>query len=103
MEEQFLYLTTKGWKTGKVHEIEIWFVRHVSNYYVVSEMREKSQWVQNIQHDQTVSFRVGANSFSGTARLVHSKEERELVSEVSKLMDKKYGWSKGLIVELKPA
>ena len=24
---QFLYLTTKGWKTGKQHKIEIWFVR----------------------------------------------------------------------------
>jgi len=34
-EEQFLYLTTKGWKTGKEHRIEIWFVSYDDKYYVI--------------------------------------------------------------------
>ncbi len=38
---QFLYLTTKGWKTGKVHEIEIWFVEQNEKYYVLSEHKKK--------------------------------------------------------------
>jgi hypothetical protein len=40
-ERQFLYLTTKGWRTGIQHEIEIWFVFYADKYYVVSERKEK--------------------------------------------------------------
>jgi hypothetical protein len=40
-EQQFLYLTTKGWKTGRQHRIEIWFVSSADKYYIVSEHKEK--------------------------------------------------------------
>ncbi|MBD0359100.1 MAG: nitroreductase family deazaflavin-dependent oxidoreductase [Nitrososphaeraceae archaeon] len=45
---QFLYLTTIGWKTGKQHRIEIWFVEYNKRYYLVSERRKHAHWVQNI-------------------------------------------------------
>ena len=38
-EQQFLYLTTKGWKTGIQHEIEIWFVSYDGKYYILSERK----------------------------------------------------------------
>ena len=34
---QLIYLTTRGWKTGKQHTIEIWFVEYRQRYYVMSE------------------------------------------------------------------
>ena len=34
---QFLYLATTGWKTGRQHRIEIWFVEYSGRYYIVSE------------------------------------------------------------------
>ena len=101
-EVQFLYLATKGRKTGKMCEIEIWFVEYNGNYYIVSELRERSNWVQNAKHNSSISFRVGDKVFKGTASIVSDKGS-ELASRVSKLMDKKYGWSNGLIVELKPS
>jgi hypothetical protein len=42
--------------TGKEHQIEIWFVKYEGKYYVISERREKAQWVQNIIHYPKVSF-----------------------------------------------
>ena len=48
-----------------------------------------------------VSFTVNNESFEGYARVIDDKEP-ELVSSVSSLMNKKYGWSDGLIVELNP-
>jgi hypothetical protein len=48
---QFLYVTTKGWKTGKQHGIEIWFVQYNKRYYIMSELLERAHWVQNIIHD----------------------------------------------------
>ena len=99
-QEQFLYLTTKGWKTGNSHQIEIWFVQHGKNYYIMSEGREQAHWVQNIQHSPKISFRVGNEAFRGVGRIVDKQKEPKLASEVAKLMGGKYGWDQGLIVEL---
>ena len=66
MEEhqpQFLYMTTKGWKTGRQHKIEIWFVFYIGIYYILSERKEKAHWVQNIMHQPKVMFTVNSKSF----------------------------------------
>jgi deazaflavin-dependent oxidoreductase (nitroreductase family) len=99
----YLYLTTTGHKSGRPHEIEIWFVVHEGRFYIVSEKRERSHWVQNIRHNEAVTFRVGERTFAGVGRVVDPATEPELAESVSKLMDVKYGWSSGLIVELSPA
>ncbi len=97
---QFLYLTTKGWKTGKVHEIEIWFVEQNKKYYVLSEHKKKAHWVQNIIHYPKISFQVDNQIFHGYGRVVEAAVEKDLIHRVSESMDKKYGWNDGLIVEL---
>src|SRR5918993_337421 len=98
---QFLYLDSLGWKTAKPHKIEIWFVERDKKYYIVSERKKHAHWVQNILHNPSVSFTVSHNSFEGYARVIDDKES-ELISSVSSLMNKKYGWSDGLIFELNP-
>ena len=100
---QFLYLTTLGWKSGKEHRIEIWFVEHNNGYYIISERLEGAHWVQNIKHNPTVSFSINDNRiFKGSARIVDQEKEPALSAEVFKLMDTNYKWSQGLIVELTP-
>ncbi len=101
-QPQFLYLTTTGWKSGQPHEIEIWFVAHDGRYFLVSEHRERSHWVQNIQRHPDVTFRVGDQSFTGTARTVDPQAEPALAAEIVRLMEAKYEWGDGLIVELAP-
>lgn len=98
-EDQFLYLATTGWKTGRKHRIEIWFVEYKGSYYVMSEGRERAHWVQNIMRDPKVSFSAGGKGFAGTGRVV---EKGPVAAEVKKLMKEKYGWDQGLIVELAP-
>jgi hypothetical protein len=46
-----------------------------------------------------ISFSVNNKNFDGYARVIDDKE-LELISNVSGLMNNKYGWSDGLIVEL---
>ena len=99
----FLYLTTKGWKTGKSHEIEIWYVELRGTFYVVSEMRERSHWVQNIRRDPNVRFIINKKGLEGKARTVEPKDEPELAGRVTQEMDKQYDWSDGTIVELRPS
>jgi hypothetical protein len=45
-------------------------------------------------------FTVNFRSFGGKARIVDKNADSKLVEEVSNLMNTKYGWSDGLIVEL---
>jgi F420H(2)-dependent quinone reductase len=93
-EPQFLYLSTSGWKTGKKHKIEIWFVEHDGRYYIISEHEN------NILHNPKVFFSIDNAFFRGTARIINREKESGLATQVSILMSKKYGWSKGVIVEL---
>ena len=97
---QFLYLTTKGRKTTKQHTIEIWFVEYNKRYYILSERKKDSDWVQNIISDPNVSFNVNNKAYKGYARLVDKNKELTLANAVSNLMFSKYGWQDGLIVEL---
>jgi deazaflavin-dependent oxidoreductase (nitroreductase family) len=99
-EPQFLYLSTSGRKTGKNHKIEIWFLEHDGRYHIISERENNAHWVQNILYNPKVSFSVGDVSFQGTARIINQEKESDLAAQVSILMDEKYGWSKGVIVEL---
>ena len=98
----FLYLTTTGRLSGHSHEIEIWFTERGGRFYLISEQRERANWVRNIQAQPQVKFRVGDRQFDGTARIVHEDREPELARAVKELSDSKYGWSDGLIVELLP-
>ncbi len=101
-ELPYVYVTTTGWKTGNPHTIEIWFVAHDARYYIVSEKRERSHWVQNIRRNPAIAFRVGERRFQGRGRVVDPAAEPELAAAVCALMDAKYDWSDGLIVELAP-
>lgn len=99
-EPQYLYLTTTGHITGNPHEIEIWFAGLDGRWYLVSEMRERAHWVQNIQRSPTVTFRVDDRHYQGTARIIDPAAEPDLAQQVRARMDAKYGWSDGMIVEL---
>lgn len=97
MAEKYLYLTTIGHKSGNPHEIEIWYVEHDGCYYLVSEHREKSHWVQNIRANPDITVRVGEINFNGTATI---PTDNEIITVVKMLMDEKYNWSDGLVVQL---
>ena len=102
--ERFLYLTTTGRVSGQPRTIEIWFVERMGRYYIVAERREKAQWVQNLERDPAVRFRVGARGEEGPAAPAKARTVREpdLVAAVSSLMNVKYRWSDGLVVEILP-
>ena len=100
-QAQFLYLNTIGWKTNHMHKIEIWFVEHNNKYYIISERKNNAHWIKNILHNPKVSFNINSETQRGYARIVNNNET-ELIVNVSNLMNKKYGWSNGLIVELNP-
>jgi len=99
----YLYLTTIGWKSGRRHEIEIWFTESDGRYYVISELGERSHWVQNVRRNPEVQFRVGTLSLHGAARVVDPVQEPELHAAVCRVSIEKYDWGEGTAVELSPS
>jgi uncharacterized pyridoxamine 5'-phosphate oxidase family protein len=61
---QFLYLTTNGRKTTKQHTIEIRFIEYIKRYYILSERKKASYWVQNIIVDPNVSFSINTIKYT---------------------------------------
>jgi deazaflavin-dependent oxidoreductase (nitroreductase family) len=101
-EPLFLYLTTRGRRTGTRREIEIWFTQRDGRYYIIAEHGHRAQWVQNIVAHPAVSFRIGEDNFVGQARVVDPERDPHLNRAVQKLSETKYGWGNGLVVELIP-
>ena len=108
--ETFLYLTTRGRKTGLPRRIEIWFVEHGGCHYIVAENRERAGWVKNLRAHAQARFSIGDRddrerslaTKHARARIIDPDHDPTLAAAVRSLMDAKYAWSDGLIVELAP-
>ena len=98
-DDQYLYLTTTGRRTGLPREIEIWFTHYEGRFFVIAEY-PTSNWIRNLLAHPEAQVRVAGKRFSVRAGLV--SPETELHRTVSDLSRQKYGWGEGTIVELLP-
>jgi len=99
--EQYLYLTTRGRKTGRPREIEIWFTMRQGRFYIIAEYAT-ANWLQNLKKSPEVTLRVAGQNVSARARVISPESESELHRAVQDRSRQKYGWGDGTIVELKP-
>jgi len=84
--EDFCYLTTTGRVTGRPHTIEIWFALDGLTLYMLSDGRDRSDWVRNMQRTPEVTVRIANERFQGHARGVEDAGEDELARRL--LIDK---------------
>jgi deazaflavin-dependent oxidoreductase (nitroreductase family) len=97
--EQYLYLTTRGRKSGLLREIEIWFTTHNGQLYVIAE-HPTANWLQNLRQTPEVTVRIANQNFRARTRIVSSQRDADLHRVVQELSREKYGWGDGTIVEL---
>jgi deazaflavin-dependent oxidoreductase (nitroreductase family) len=83
------YLTTTGRKTGRPHEIEIWFGVLDATLYLISGNGPTADWYLNLVADPEVRVRIEGASRDGRARVVSDAGERRRVGD---LMGAKYVW-----------
>lgn len=86
-DEDFCYVTTTGRRTGKAHEIEIWFVARGNTAYILMGAGERADTVRNIRADDRVGFRIGTKTWKARARVVTSAKEKALAR---RLVPEKY-------------
>ncbi len=58
--------------------------------------------MRNIKNHPGISFEVDSDKYLGLGRIIDPESEPELAKKVLELMEAKYQWSDGLIVELRP-
>jgi deazaflavin-dependent oxidoreductase (nitroreductase family) len=74
--EQTTRLTHYGRKTGKPHEVTIWFVLNGDRLYI-GTANVNRQWVQNVQKTPQVKLSIAGENVEGTARLLTDRAEHE--------------------------
>ena len=95
--EECCHLTTVGRRSGRPHEIEIWFVVAGDVLYMVVGGGDSSDWYRNALADPNVVLRLGGEIRRATARSVTDSGERR---RVGGLMDAKYPTYEDLSLDL---
>ena len=104
--DQYLYLTTRGRKSGRPREIEIWYTERQGRFYIIAEF-DTSHWIQNLRSHPQGQVRISERQCPATARVLgagHDPASPDLIviREIQELSRKKYGWGDGTVVELLP-
>lgn len=81
-DEEFCYLTTFGRKTGRPHEIEIWFAVEGDKLFMLSGARGRSDWVRNLMKEPRVSVRIADETFEGNARVIEGEGDDALARDL---------------------
>lgn len=93
-DEDMCYLTTTGRKSGKPHEIEIWFGIREGRLYLLSGGGDQADWVKNLKRSPRVKVRINTRTAAGTARLVRPNTREDTAAR--ELLDGTYmGWREG--------
>jgi len=83
---QTVKLTHYGRKTGKSHQVTIWFVLAGDKVYIGTADVNR-HWVRNVQKTPQVKLLIDGEAFEGTARFLAGLADRE---RVKSLVARKY-------------
>jgi deazaflavin-dependent oxidoreductase (nitroreductase family) len=92
-DKAFCYVTTTGRRTGRPHEIEIWFGAVDHTLYLLSGGGDRSDWVRNLRHRPEASVRIGPRRFAARGRFVDDPDEDDAARRL--LASKYQGWRAG--------
>jgi deazaflavin-dependent oxidoreductase (nitroreductase family) len=74
--KQTTRLTHYGRKTGKPHEVTIWFVLNGEKLYI-GTANVNRQWVRNLHKIPKIKLSIGGETFEGNARFLTDRAEHE--------------------------
>jgi hypothetical protein len=76
-KSKFIYLATRGRKTGKTHIVELWFAFAEGKIYLSHE-GSHTDWMRNIVKTDTVGVRIETVKFDAKATMVGEGSSREI-------------------------
>ena len=96
-DERFIRITTRGRKTGRPHEVELWFA-FADGKIFLSHEGELTDWMKNIEANQKVSGKIGSVRFESSGRLVKKGDAARELGEKA-LYEKYYGKAGREVIE----
>ncbi len=80
--ESYCYLQTAGRRSGRTHEVEIWFVARGDTVYVLNGGGKRppgeSDWVLNLRAEPRATVRIAGVTFEGVARFPEAGTPEDL-------------------------
>jgi deazaflavin-dependent oxidoreductase (nitroreductase family) len=73
---QYIYLTTKGRKTGKPHTVQLWFAYADGKLYLSHE-GAYTDWMKNLDKNEEVNAKIDALILGAKAKIVGEGDSRE--------------------------
>jgi deazaflavin-dependent oxidoreductase (nitroreductase family) len=86
----FCYLTTIGRRSGRPHEIEIWYARQGDTLYMLAGAGRSADWVRNIEAHALATVRIGDVSFEAVGRVLDGFADADEAALASQLVFDKY-------------
>jgi len=94
--EKYIHLTTLGRKTGKPHEVELWFAFGGGKLYLSHE-GEHTDWMKNLAKNEKVSARIGSLKLDASAKIL--KKGRSMDTGTKALYEKYYQPAKKEVID----
>jgi deazaflavin-dependent oxidoreductase (nitroreductase family) len=88
--DDFCYVSTTGRRSGKPHEIEIWFARDGDTVYLLAGGGRSSDWVRNLEADHRAAVRFGATSQNAVGRILDRFDDTDEAERARDLVFDKY-------------
>lgn len=92
VDDDYCYLITTGRRSGRPHEIEIWYVRDGDTLYFLAGAGHRSDWVRNLAADPLCRVRIGSDAppLPARGRLLESPDDLEEERHARDLVFGKY-------------
>lgn len=85
---EYCYLTTVGRRTGRSHEVEIWYAAEGPTLYLLAGGGMAADWVRNLVANPGAEVRVGDEAHRVIARILDEPGEEEQTAR--RLVSEKY-------------
>jgi deazaflavin-dependent oxidoreductase (nitroreductase family) len=89
-DDDFCYLRTIGRRTGRLHEIEIWYAREGDTVYMLAGGGRSADWVRNLEANPRAKVRIGDDRFDAVGRVLDGPRDGAEAARASELVFEKY-------------
>jgi deazaflavin-dependent oxidoreductase (nitroreductase family) len=88
--DDFCYVTTTGRRSGRPHQIEIWFARDGDTLYLLAGAGRSSDWVRNLEADHRAAVRIGDEQHDAVGRILDTFRDADEAERARDLVFDKY-------------
>jgi deazaflavin-dependent oxidoreductase (nitroreductase family) len=88
--DDYCHLSTIGRRTGRQHEIEIWYARAGSTLYLLAGGGRSADWVRNLEVNPRATVRLADGQHEAIGRILDGPDDETEATRARQLVFDKY-------------